>query len=407
MSKPTYAVEIGFDVSTLFFLIGRGRIGRDRIGGTSEDGVTWTPITGVQVIRTSRGRQSELDRFEAGKCTVVVDNTSGAFSPENTSSPYYPNVKLMKRLRITATWDGTTYGLFYGQIHRWLPEIRSGLPVVRIEASDLFFRMAGREVNQSFSEQTTGERLAELLTLLKWPNVKRDLNTGKSTLPATTLADTKILQHVEDIIEVEDGQFWMSGEGKATFRDRHARLKDSVSRTSQGTFGGPSGLLYRMGAYDYGVDQVYNEIRVTRNGGTEQVASDDDSQHDYDIRTLSRSSEHFLNDTEAAGLAGWLKGQHRTPIPKLKSITLQGGGDDDLWAQIVSREINDRITVIKEDPNSFGLNRDFLIEGIEHNITNGLNRHETTFALSAADVVNWFQIGHATRGKIGTGRIGY
>ncbi len=47
------------------------------------------------------GRRSALDRFGARTARFLLDNTDSRFSPRNTSSPYSPNVKRGKRIRLS------------------------------------------------------------------------------------------------------------------------------------------------------------------------------------------------------------------------------------------------------------------------------------------------------------------
>lgn len=50
----------------------------------------------------------------AGRTMIVADNFDGRWSPDNASSPYAPNIKPNRRLRIRAAWQGSTYALFTG-----------------------------------------------------------------------------------------------------------------------------------------------------------------------------------------------------------------------------------------------------------------------------------------------------
>lgn len=49
---------------------------------------------------TLRGRQYELDTVETGSLSITLDNADGRFTPGKVDSPYYPNVKPARRLRI-------------------------------------------------------------------------------------------------------------------------------------------------------------------------------------------------------------------------------------------------------------------------------------------------------------------
>jgi hypothetical protein len=52
-------------------------------------------------IDIERGRTSEFDTVQAGRCVLTLDNTDGALTPGLASSPYFPNVKPQNRVRIT------------------------------------------------------------------------------------------------------------------------------------------------------------------------------------------------------------------------------------------------------------------------------------------------------------------
>lgn len=52
-------------------------------------------------IEITRGRSESSGEVQTGSCSLVLDNTDGALSPELASSPYYPNVKPQNRIRVT------------------------------------------------------------------------------------------------------------------------------------------------------------------------------------------------------------------------------------------------------------------------------------------------------------------
>ena len=89
---------------------------------------TWTDITqycrrlGPGTLMTiDRGRNYERGQTDAGTCNIVVDNSTGVFDPANTQSPFYPNVKPVRKIKVEATWPvgGTLYHLFEGRVEDW------------------------------------------------------------------------------------------------------------------------------------------------------------------------------------------------------------------------------------------------------------------------------------------------
>lgn len=82
---------------------------------TPRDQITWTALPGRLLgLAASRGRNYQLGTPEAGDIEMRLRNDDGALNPANPSSPWYPNVVDMTPVRITATWQGRTYGVAGG-----------------------------------------------------------------------------------------------------------------------------------------------------------------------------------------------------------------------------------------------------------------------------------------------------
>lgn len=69
---------------------------------------------------TSRGKQNELDRYQAGTMTVVLDNDDRTYDPTYAASPLSGHILPMKRVRLVAAWDGVEYPVFFGYADRWI-----------------------------------------------------------------------------------------------------------------------------------------------------------------------------------------------------------------------------------------------------------------------------------------------
>lgn len=65
------------------------------------------------------GRSDELATADANTLTLTFDNRDGRFTWGNAASPYYPNVKIGKPIRVTATVGGVDYVRFVGLINEW------------------------------------------------------------------------------------------------------------------------------------------------------------------------------------------------------------------------------------------------------------------------------------------------
>jgi len=99
-SLPTLLVEIAFNPSNIQTIPATG----------------WTDVTAyVRDLQTRQGRQHFLDRVEAGTLNINVSNRNGFFlngSVNGTGYVIQPRIPI----RVTATWSGTPYPIFFGII---------------------------------------------------------------------------------------------------------------------------------------------------------------------------------------------------------------------------------------------------------------------------------------------------
>ncbi len=150
-------------------------------------------------VDTRRGRQFELDRFEAGSGYILLDNLDGKFNPENTASPYYPNLKPTRRMRIRVSWASTTYDLFTGFLEGYPQEYRyaGNDRIVSQNAVDLFMALAVARFIPAATTLTstmavitedTTELISASNTLLPMPQaVPFNITIGTETMSVTEI----------------------------------------------------------------------------------------------------------------------------------------------------------------------------------------------------------------------------
>src|SRR4051812_19367515 len=107
MALPNVKVEIAFDSGF----------------STAEGSRTWTDVSayveGSESLEIGYGRSDELSVPDPNHLTVTLDNRDGRFTPAKASSPYYPNVKKGKPIRVTVTYNAVAYVRFVGYIDAW------------------------------------------------------------------------------------------------------------------------------------------------------------------------------------------------------------------------------------------------------------------------------------------------
>lgn len=329
---------------------------------------TWTTIPSPISIHVKRGRQDELGTVEAGVCTVVADNSTGNLSPDNTGGIYYPNLQIGRRLRLSCVYNAVTYRRFYGYIQSILPVdntvMDSNVVIVAVD----FFKMLNQEkISGTLVQQDAGARIGAILDLVGTPGLTRSLESGTEPVLGAAITDVIALSHINEILVGDRGVFFVAGDGTLTYHTRNHRFFTTRSNTVQATFGQTTNLPYLSLEYVYDDQFVYNDVGVTATGAGEaqQVVTDATSDAAYGTRTLTISSA-WLYTGQALALAQWLVAGYKDPRTRVPSITIDADANPaSLYPALLTFEIADRITVIKNLPGTLAISKQLWIESIE------------------------------------------
>lgn len=392
MTFPTLSCEIAF--------------------GPPTAGSVWTDVTERLVaFSIRRGRNSELDEFQAGTGSVVLLNSDRALDPANAASPYYPNVKPYRRLRLRATIYGTTYPVCTVYIEDYQQETQSPTAArVTLPVVDGFGALSRTKLNGAFPQQRSDERVGAALSAAKWttgnswllglvgfgelgtstilgPFGDRVLYPGLSDVVGETLDNVSALAHIQSVAQAELGWFFIDAAGAATFLGR-PWLASSPYSVSQATFGDrpdDGGELPYVGATPtYGLEQVLNEVRITAAGGAAQTAADGTSQDDYFVQTLSRTLP-LTSDAEALKQAQYLLSRYKDPVLRMTQLQLDPEGylPEQVWPQVLGRDLGSLITV-RFRPVGGGdpIEQESQLHGIEHRWAAETGIWETTWSVA-------------------------
>ena len=352
---------------------------------------TWVDITPyAREFATRRGRPDALSRIDTGTLTLTLDNRDGRFDPTNTSGAYYPNVLPMRRIRVLAQWLSVTYNVFHGYIDDWplsFPDLGKNA-LVNVTAVDALAILPLLDIGgQSYAAQLSSARGSACLNTCRFLAAEMNIATGQSTLVAsgTIAADTSALSHLLDAEASENGLLFADAGGTVVFQDRHLRPKNKSA--SSGTIGTGGGMIgYRDLRTSYGVSDLWNEISVTANGGTAEVATDAGSTASYYKRSLAwPTGGNYLvaSQSEALNAAQHVRGLYAAPALRVHEVAVVGAGGTANWATILGFEISSRATISHVTPAGGTITGDKYVEGIGHHVT--LERDwETAFQLSDA-----------------------
>jgi hypothetical protein len=261
------------------------------------------------------------------------------------------------------------------------------------------------------SGETTGARVARILDSVTWPASDRIISNGDSTVQSTTLEGDGLTE-LQLMAETEIGEFYIDEAGRAFFRGRHGLLEDVRSNTSQATFGDdfPGGELpYFDIQPSYDEDQLVNYVRITRTGGSEQVAQDVTSVGAYLTHTYSPSELPLQTDEDALDYANYVVSFAKDPEYRFESLVINPfRSPTTLFPQVLGRKIGDRITVKRQPPGGGDvIDRDVFIVGVSHDIAISELKWLTTWQLQSASRTAFILLDHATLGQLDNNSLAF
>lgn len=381
---------------------------------------TYTDCTDALIeFEITRGRATELDQTAPGRLSLTLDDSMRRFDPAYTASPFYPNVVPMRKVRLSATFGGTTYYVFTGYLSDLTPEYsRPSYGQAKYVAYDAFEALNETLITGTFPQELSGARIARVLESTGWPSSTPAaggywklgvsqlgtttvlgygipasvLDSGKEMIPASDFAASTTqtaLNHLLAVADSELGVFFVDGQGRFVFHDRHHRLQTttSVVTFTDAATGSASRINYAEIVPPLDRQRFANEIRITPTPATTPAtyaASDAASVQKYFRKSLARSP--LLTSYARAQLQGdFLLANRKTPLQRFDSIMVEGHFDDNAWPHVLGRDISDRVTV-EFTPPSTGVAveqeiKDCYIESITHRVRPPVV-WETTYQLS-------------------------
>jgi len=344
------------------------------------EGITPVDITAdVYAITVQRGRSRWLDDFQAGTCSISLDNRTRTYDPTGGGT-YSTDIVPGKRFRVTT--GGTP--IFDGTADDWdIAYSLGGDSVASVVISDGFSDLGHTILTETATtSQLSGARLTAILDRadVNFPTAYRDIDAGVTTLQADTIADgTDVASYAQLIARTEGGRLFMAADGDLTFRDRYETqtVAGALKFADDGT-----GVPYYGIQVAVGSELLFNRALVTRVGGTQQTADDATSQDSYGVRTLEYGNLLFTADTESQDFADYLVSRYGTPEVRISQIDINLHALDATQAgNVIGTELGDVIQVVYSPPGGgTAIDRYAVVDRISHEI--GPQQHDIVFGLS-------------------------
>jgi hypothetical protein len=398
-------VEIGFDIvgaNAPFFTLD------DPTKGILDN--TTYPLGGqifydvtdkVRGITTRRGKNRQLDEFDAGLANVVFENNDRTFDPEYINSPYYGQIIPKRAIRISSAGNR----IFTGVIDDWnLNYEPGGFSEASAAASDAFTLFNTQTLSAgTATAQLSGARINAVLDLpdVNWPQQDRDIDAGTTQLGADVFGeDTNVLAYLRTVSNSEPGNLFINKVGHVTFTDRIPNSGNSViGFADDGT-----GIPYQGMKVVYGSELLYNEIVLGSQFAGTVTATDPASIDEYGVLNLTQTDLLMSNPVLLEQLAAYYAIKYSQPEYRFESIDVVV---DDLGEteqqEVLALEIGDFVTV-KFTPNGIppAIRKVAEIIRIDHDITP--EAHIVSLGFSTTEGAFW-TLSDIIFGRLSTGNV--
>jgi hypothetical protein len=412
MTMPTVNAIINFSTGPSFaqtMIIDQGILGTNVLGDSA--GVIVDVSNQVNRIETDRGRNAQADQFQTGSLSLRIVDQNGDFNPQNPAGPYYELLDPMRKVQITATYEGVTYPIFSGFITSYTtttPLNADEVAYTTIAAVDAF-RLAQNAQIATVAGATAGDlsgtRVNQILDAIDWPESMRDVDAGLTTLQADPGTARTSLQAMQTVEISEYGALYVDATGSFVFQDRTVTTA-SIAATptvfnDDGTDIGYANAVWRLDD-----TLVYNSASITRTGGAAQLARNTASIEKYFIHSYNQQNLLMQTDADALNYAqAYIASRAQTSI-RCDAIELDLNTDNYSNGIVAALDLDyfDPVTITTNQPGTSTLTKTLQVFGVKHSITP--NSWKAVFT-TLEPIIDGFIIGSSTSGVLDTNVLSY
>ena len=319
----------------------------------------------TKTISSKRGRDGNLNNFLAGEAVITLNDPTSIFSPLNTTSPLYPNVLPGRSVLIEEIYGGVAYPMFSGFVRsiEHNPDFKTR--ETKVYAQDFFLYLSRvTPTIAATGATTTGAAIRAILTELNWTEARYiSLETGDAVPDFSADGTKTALSLIKELLDVEQGEFYISKGGVATYKQRASRPQRAVSATLTEI------ATEATSATD--LENIRNRVTVKDLADTiSETHFDGPSTENYGFSDFGGiTSPYIVSASQAQNLGQWLVSQAKDPSPPLRDLAFTANISASLFVIARDAELGDRVTVVDSALNA---NSDFYIEGIQTEVGEGL-----------------------------------
>ena len=412
MTIPVINAVINFSTGPGFapaFIIGDGILGTNILSDSAAVIVDVSNV--VDSVSTKRGRSATADEFQTGTLTLRIVDQNGDFNPQNLSSPYYGFLDPMRKVSISATWQGVIYNIFAGFITSYTtttPKNANDVVYTTITAVDATRLAANAQISTvtgATAGDLSGTRINQILNAISWPASARDIDTGLTTLQNDPGTARTALAALQTATNSEYGAIYVGTDGSWVFQDRNVTTT-SITGTPVVFNDNGSDIGYANAVWRTDDTLIFNQANVTRTGGTVQTAINVDSVAKYFAHTYNQQDLLMQTDAVALDYARAYVASRAETTVRCDAIELDLYTDNYNTGITAALDLDffDPVTITTNQPGASTLTKTLQVFGVAHSVTP--NKWRTTFT-TLEPVIDGFIIGNSSYGILGTNVLSY
>ena len=380
------------------------------------DGTDFNDISAYcRRVSLKYGRERLIeDAFQAGTCTIELDNTGGEFTPGHTGASYGDSQLINREVRISSEVVGgsdsyATY-LWRGRITDVDYQAQQNTSTVTFRTVDGFDQLAKASIyNQTFAAQYTGLRVTDVLDLssVDYPDEStpddRDIDLGFVSLTAISGLTSNALDYLQKIARSENGRFLVNHAGAPSatnfggilqFYARNAETDDMGITISDAKTLPAGSVEAAQLSLEYGSEMLFNSFQWTDSASGVQTGSNAASITKYGERV---SKKTLLSDASTTDESGdWFIGLFDEPALRVSQVAVDIDSATTADAEkLLHLHVNSALDLSYLPPGSaVTLAGAYVVEGVDLDITvrdmaTGSARIRATYSTSAADIGYW------------------
>ncbi|MFC5744838.1 hypothetical protein [Actinomadura rugatobispora] len=216
-----------------------------------------------------RDQARALSPPASGRATFTLNNISRNYSPDNPASPLADDLLPAREVLSTVELDGVTRALFRGHLDDFEVKVEKNVREVDCVAFDPLAKLKDNKVStQLYAGIRTGEAINVILDAADWPADLRDLDVGATVIRWWWEEGTDAWDAILKLVNSEGPAAIVHADedGRIVFRDRHHRILDAGSTTSQATLtDGANGYepAFSGITYNHGLKDIVNHVAIS------------------------------------------------------------------------------------------------------------------------------------------------